>query len=67
MAQEEGVPNMDTVSDVMRRDVVTVTASTPIGEVVRIFRERGISGTPVVDDTACARTSLYVSAWSQML
>lgn len=45
---------MDTVSDVMRRDVVTVTASTPIGEVVRIFRERGISGTPVVDEAGKA-------------
>src|SRR5262249_59284272 len=25
------------------------------------------AGTPVVYETACARTSLYVSAWSQML
>jgi hypothetical protein len=25
------------------------------------------AGTPVVYEIACARTSLYVSAWSQML
>jgi len=40
-----------TVADLMQREVLTVSPSTPIGEVVRIFREGGISGTPVVDET----------------
>jgi CBS domain-containing protein len=40
-----------TVADLMRRDVVTVSPSTPIRDVVRLFRQRGISGAPVVDET----------------
>jgi CBS domain-containing protein len=39
-----------TVADVMRRDVVTVARSTPIRDVVRLFRRHGISGAPVVDE-----------------
>lgn len=39
-----------TVADLMRRDVVSVSRSTSIREVVRLFRRYGISGVPVLDD-----------------
>jgi CBS domain-containing protein len=39
-----------TVADLMRRDVVTVSPSTPIRDVIRLFRRHGISGVPVVDE-----------------
>jgi CBS domain-containing protein len=35
--------------DVMTKDVVTVTPSTPLGDVARMFSEDNISGAPVVD------------------
>jgi CBS domain-containing protein len=40
----------ETVADLMRRDVVTVLPSAPIRDVVRLFRQHGISGAPVVDE-----------------
>jgi CBS domain-containing protein len=40
----------ETVADLMRRDVVTVSPSAPIRDVVRLFRRHGISGAPVVDE-----------------
>jgi len=39
-----------TVADLMRRDVVTVSRSAPIRDVVRLFRQHAISGAPVVDE-----------------
>ncbi len=38
------------VSDIMTRVVVTVQPDTPVTEVARLFREKAISGMPVVDD-----------------
>ena len=38
------------VEEVMCRDVVTVSQSTPLKDVARILLERRISGLPVVDD-----------------
>jgi CBS domain-containing protein len=38
------------VEDLMRRDVVTVSPSTPIKTVARLLLERGLSGLPVVND-----------------
>lgn len=35
--------------DIMTREVVTVRPETPVGELARLFSERGISGAPVVD------------------
>jgi CBS domain-containing protein len=40
---------MQTVEQVMTRDVITVTTDTPVGEVARILVEHSISGLPVVD------------------
>jgi CBS domain-containing protein len=39
-----------TVADLMRRDVVTVSRSTSIREVVELFQRHGISGMPVLDE-----------------
>jgi CBS domain-containing protein len=39
-----------TVADLMRRDVITVSPSTSICDVVRLFRQHGISGAPVLDE-----------------
>lgn len=40
------------VSDVMKREVVTVAPETPVRDVAAILSERGISGVPVVDGGA---------------
>jgi CBS domain-containing protein len=40
-----------TARDVMTKDVITVTPSTPLGDVARMFAEDRISGAPVVDAT----------------
>jgi CBS domain-containing protein len=39
-----------TVADLMRRDVVTVSPSTPIDDLIALFRQHGISGVPVVNE-----------------
>jgi CBS-domain-containing membrane protein len=39
-----------TVADVMRRDLVTVSPSASIRELVRLLNEHKISGVPVVED-----------------
>jgi CBS domain-containing protein len=36
--------------DIMTTDVITVKEDTTVGEIGRIFIEKGISGAPVVDD-----------------
>lgn len=41
------------VRDVMTRDVVTVTPSTPFKQVVRLFHGHRISAVPVVDPDGC--------------
>ena len=38
-----------TVADLMHRDVVTVSESTTVRELVRLLRRHGISGAPVLD------------------
>ena len=38
-----------TASDIMTREVHTVTESTPIEELARAFSEKGVSGFPVLD------------------
>jgi CBS domain-containing protein len=38
-----------TVADLMNRDVVTVSPSTSLRELVRLFRRHGISGAPVAN------------------
>ena len=38
------------VKDVMTKDVITVRLDTPVTSVARLFREKAISGLPVVDD-----------------
>jgi CBS domain-containing protein len=38
------------VQEIMTREVVTVRPDTPVTDVARIFREKAISGVPVVDD-----------------
>ena len=38
------------VSEVMTKDVVTVSTRTPLKDVARLLIERRISGVPVVDD-----------------
>ena len=43
-------PEPATVADVMRRDVVTVSPSASIRELVRLLRKHQISGAPVVED-----------------
>lgn len=40
---------MQTVAQVMTRDVITVTPETPLMEVARLLVDRGVSGLPVVD------------------
>src|SRR5688572_13629723 len=40
-----------TARNVMTRDVITVSPSTPLVDVARMFSEDKISGAPVVDDT----------------
>lgn len=37
------------VADVMNHDVISVTADTPVGELVRLLLERGLRAMPVVD------------------
>ena len=49
-SREAGGDGVRTVADLMRRDVVTVSPSTPIRDVVRLLRQHGISGAPVVDE-----------------
>lgn len=61
-------------SDVMVRDVVVVTESTPLKEVTRIFNDRKITGAPVVNEnnelvgviseTDIIRKSTTIGAWS---
>jgi CBS-domain-containing membrane protein len=43
-------PDPSTVADVMRRDVVTVSPSASIPELVRLLRQHQISGVPVVEE-----------------
>jgi CBS domain-containing protein len=38
------------VQDIMSHTVITVRPDTRVSEVIRVFREHGISGVPVVDD-----------------
>ena len=38
------------VADIIKTDVVTVTSSTPLIEIIRIFRDRNFEGIPVVDN-----------------
>lgn len=40
------------VSDVMTRDVATVSPDTPVNEVARVMVRRGVSGVPVVEKDA---------------
>lgn len=61
-------------SDVMVRDVVVITESTPLKEVTRIFNDRKITGAPVVNEqnelvgviseTDIIRKSPTIGAWS---
>ncbi|HZS07702.1 MAG TPA: CBS domain-containing protein [Blastocatellia bacterium] len=63
-----------TASDVMIRDVVTVTESTTLKEVARLFSEKKITGAPVVNkegelvgvisETDLIRKSNSIGAWS---
>ena len=63
-----------TAADVMIRSVVTVTESTSLKEVVRLFSERRITGAPVVNDEGelvgvisesdIVRKSNSIGAWS---
>ncbi len=63
-----------TAADVMIRSVVTVTESTSLKEVVRLFSERRITGAPVVNDQGelvgvisesdIVRKSNSIGAWS---
>lgn len=41
---------MRKVKDVMTEGVITVSASTPVDEVMELFTRKGITGAPVVDD-----------------
>jgi predicted transcriptional regulator len=38
-------------SDVMTRDVVSVSPDTPTGEIAKVLLDKGISAVPVVDST----------------
>lgn len=38
------------VKEIMTKDIIFVRAGTPVAAVARLFRERAISGMPVVDD-----------------
>jgi CBS domain-containing protein len=43
------------VKEIMSKDVVCVQADTPVATVARLFREKAISGMPVVDDKGTVR------------
>lgn len=61
-------------SDVMIKDVVVVSESTPLKEVAKLFSERRITGAPVVNaagelvgvisETDIIRKSTSIGAWS---
>ncbi|HEY8460891.1 MAG TPA: CBS domain-containing protein [Blastocatellia bacterium] len=61
-------------SDVMVKDVITVTESTPLKDVARMFVEKKITGAPVVNDggalvgviseTDIIRKTTSIGAWS---
>lgn len=61
-------------SDVMIKDVITVSESTPLKEVARMFNERRITGAPVVNaggelvgvisETDIVRKTTNIGAWS---
>lgn len=61
-------------ADVMIKDVVTVTDATPLKEMATLFRERKITGAPVVDangdlvgvisETDVIRKTNSIGAWS---
>lgn len=61
-------------SDVMIKDVITVSESTPLKEVARMFNERKITGAPVVNaggelvgvisETDIVRKTTNIGAWS---
>lgn len=61
-------------SDVMIKEVVVVTESTPLKEVAKLFSERRITGAPVVNaagelvgvisETDIIRKSTSIGAWS---
>ncbi len=61
-------------SDVMVKDVITVTESTPLKDVTRMFAEKKITGAPVVNDkgelvgviseTDVIRKTTSIGAWS---
>lgn len=63
-----------TAADVMIRDVVTVSETTPLKEVARLFAEKRITGAPVVNaqdeligvisETDIIRKSNSIGAWS---
>lgn len=40
---------MRTVGDIMQKDVISVRAGSPVGELARLLDEEGISGVPVLD------------------
>jgi CBS domain-containing protein len=64
-------------SDVMVKDVITVSESTPLKEVARLFGEKKITGAPVVNDqgelvgviseTDIIRKTTNIGAWSPSL
>jgi len=64
-------------SDVMVTDVLTVTETTPLKEVTRLFSEQKITGAPVVDadgnllgvisETDIIRKTTSIGAWSPTL
>lgn len=66
-----------TASDIMIRDVVTISEATPLKEVTQIFNEKSITGAPVVNDegellgviseTDIIRKSNSIGAWSPSL
>lgn len=61
-------------ADVMVKDVVTVTDSAPLKEIAALFKERKITGAPVVDannelvgvisETDVIRKTTSIGAWS---
>jgi CBS domain-containing protein len=61
-------------ADVMVKDVVTVAESTPLKELANLFKERRITGAPVVDanedlvgvisETDVIRKTTSIGAWS---
>ena len=50
MTQPSTPPEPSTVADVMRRDVVTVSPSASIHELVRLLRQHQFNGVPVVEE-----------------